>query len=54
VIASLYALAERIGPFDAVKRDPFFNRENIRILEKSIAEIDAGHGMNHDLIDPDD
>lgn len=51
VFATKVAREKRI-PFD-VNVDPFYSKENIEFLKKAIAELDAGKGVEHDLIEED-
>lgn len=37
-------------PFE-VKADPFWSEENQRILRESIAQLESGHGVKHELIE---
>ena len=34
-----------------LKADPFYSETNQAYLRKSIQELEAGHGMEHDLVD---
>ena len=47
-------LRERRIPFEiAAETDPFYSDANINRLKKSIAQLDAGSGNEHDLIEAD-
>ena len=48
VFATKVAREKRI-PFD-VNVDPFYSKENIEFLKKAIAELDAGKGVEHELV----
>ena len=37
-------------PFE-IKADPFWSEENQRVLRESIAQLESGHGIKHDLIE---
>lgn len=39
-------------PFE-ISTDPFWNETNQTVLRRSIAELDAGHGKRHELIEVD-
>lgn len=39
-------------PFE-ISTDPFWNETNQAVLRRSIAELDAGHGKRHELIEVD-
>ena len=39
-------------PFE-ISVDPFYNPENQRILERSIRQLEAGHGTEHEPIEVD-
>ena len=41
---------ERRIPFE-VAVDPFYSEENLAHLRRSIASLDAGHGIGHELVD---
>ena len=41
---------ERRIPFE-VSVDPFYNEENLAHLRRSIAVLNAGHGVAHELTD---
>lgn len=41
---------ERRIPFE-VSVDPFYNEENLAHLRRSIATLNAGHGVAHELTD---
>ena len=38
-------------PSDALNADAFYNPVNQEMLRKSIAQLDAGNGMRHELIE---
>ena len=44
---------ERRIPFD-VALDPFYGEENMVHLRRSAAQLEAGQGTSHDLIEDDD
>ncbi|MBO4325275.1 MAG: type II toxin-antitoxin system RelB/DinJ family antitoxin [Lachnospiraceae bacterium] len=44
---------ERRIPFD-VAVDPFYNPENLRVLEQSIRQLKAGQGTEHELKEVDE
>ena len=37
-------------PFE-VSVDPFYNIENQKVLARSIKQLDAGHGTEHELVE---
>ena len=43
---------ERRIPFE-VSVDPFYNEENLAHLRRSIAALNTGHGVAHELTDDD-
>lgn len=43
-------IREQKLPFE-VKVDPFYSRENIARLEKSVQQLQAGKGTEHELIE---
>ncbi len=49
IFAKKMAREQRI-PFD-VSVDPFFSEENLNQLRKSIANLEAGNGVEHGLIE---
>ena len=49
IFAAKVAREKRI-PFE-ITADPFYSRENIKRLEKAAAEMDAGFGKTHDLLE---
>ena len=44
---------ERRIPFE-VSVDPFYSEENLAHIRRSIAQLDAGMGHAHELVDEDD
>lgn len=47
-------LRERRIPFEiSVEADPFYSEANIKRLKKSIEQLEAGKGTEHDLIEVD-
>ena len=44
---------ERRIPFE-VSADPFYSESNMAHLRRGIAELDAGKGVEHELIEVDD
>jgi DNA-damage-inducible protein J len=40
--------------FEITVEDPFYSEENQRVLRKSIADLEAGKGQVHELIEVDD
>lgn len=47
-------LRERRIPFEiAAETGPFYSEANINRLKKSIAQLDAGSGNEHELIEVD-
>ena len=40
-------------PFQ-IKADPFYSKENMELLEKSIAQLESGKGQRHELIEVED
>lgn len=40
-------------PFDMTIEDPFYSPSNMRHLDKAIAEVKAGHVVEHDIIEVD-
>ena len=48
-------LREKRLPFDVTATpDPFYNEANMAHLRKAIAALNAGKGVEHDLIEPGD
>ena len=47
-------LRERRIPFDIKQNDPFYSASNQAYLMKSVAELRAGKGTVHELIEVDD
>lgn len=45
-------IREQRIPFE-ISADPFWSEENQAVLRRSIAELDAGHGKRHELIEVD-
>ncbi len=43
-------IREQRLPFE-VQGDPFYSQENMEHIRRSIAELDAGHGKRHELIE---
>jgi len=43
---------EHAIPFE-VSYDPFFSESNMAILREGVAELNAGHGVEHELIEVD-
>jgi DNA-damage-inducible protein J len=41
-------------PFEITAEDPFYSEENQRHLRKAIADLEAGKGQVHELIEVDD
>ncbi len=39
-------------PFD-VSIDPFYAPENLKVLERSIKQLDSGHGKERELVEVD-
>lgn len=39
-------------PFD-VSIDPFYAPENLKVLERSIKQLDSGHGKERELVEED-
>lgn len=37
-------------PFE-VSVDPFYNVENQKVLARSVKQLDAGHGIEHELVE---
>lgn len=52
IFATKVAREHRI-PFE-VSADPFYSESNMAHLRRAIADIDAGRGVEHELIDIDD
>lgn len=46
-------IREQKLPFE-VKADPFYSKENMFILKKSIEQLDSGKGKMHDIIEVDE
>lgn len=44
---------EKRIPFE-VSVDPFYSESNMEFLRQGIAELNAGHGVEHDLIEVDE
>lgn len=43
---------ERRIPFEiSAPRDPFYSETNMRRLRKAVAQLDAGKGVQHDLLE---
>ena len=51
MLAKKMAREQRL-PFDA-SVDPFFSESNLAFLREGIAELDAGRGVEHELIEVD-
>lgn len=47
-------LRERRIPFEIRQEDPFYSASNQEYIMKSVAELRAGKGTAHDLIEVDD
>ena len=47
------SVIRRRFPFEIISSDPFYSAENQRILSASIAELEAGNGTEHELMDED-
>ena len=47
------AVREQKIPFEVSAEDPFYNSANIKRLETAIAELNAGYGKIHELIEVD-
>ena len=47
-------LRERKIPFEIKQEDPFYSASNQAYIMKSIAELKAGKGTAHELIEEDD
>jgi DNA-damage-inducible protein J len=45
---------QRKIPFEITAEDPFYSEENQRVLRNSIANLEAGKGQVHELIEVDD
>ncbi len=45
---------ERRVPFEISEPDHFYSPENMRFLREGIAELNAGKGVIHDLIEVED
>lgn len=45
-------LREQRLPFE-VKTDPFYSESNMERLEKSVKQLEAGKGIEHELIEAD-
>lgn len=41
-------------PFEITASDPFYSEENIERLEKAIADLKAGNGTQHEIIEVKD
>ena len=52
VFAKMAVKEQRI-PFE-IKADPFYSNENTERLEKAIADLKAGKGKKHDIIEVED
>lgn len=46
-------IREQRIPFE-ISADPFWSETNQAVLRRSIAELDAGHGVRHELIEVDE
>ena len=44
---------QRRIPFEITAEDPFYSEENQRHLRKAIADLEAGKGQIHELIEDD-
>lgn len=44
---------EKRIPFE-ISVDPFYSESNMEFLRQSIAELNAGHGVEHELIEVDE
>lgn len=38
-------------PFEVVRKDAFYNSFNMEVLKQSIAQLEVGRGMVHELIE---
>ena len=48
------AVKEQKIPFEISAEDPFYSTANIERLKKAIADIEAGKGKKHELIEVED
>ena len=46
-------LREHRIPF-SIEQDPFYSESNMAFLRKGISELNAGHGIPHELIEVED
>ncbi len=52
MVYAVKALRDRRIPFDIeAPEDPFYSEENMKHLRKSIAQLNAGKGVVHELIE---
>jgi DNA-damage-inducible protein J len=41
-------------PFEVVRKDAFYNSFNMEVLKQSIAQLEAGRGTVHEMIEDED
>lgn len=46
-------IRERSIPFEVEARDPFYSPSNLAFLRKAAAALNAGEGVEHELIEDD-
>ena len=46
-------IRERSIPFEVEARDPFYSQSNLAFLRKAVAALNAGEGVEHELIEDD-
>ena len=47
-------IRERSIPFEVEARDPFYSQSNLAFLRKAVAALNAGEGVEHELIEVED
>jgi DNA-damage-inducible protein J len=48
------AIAHNGMPFRVVRMDPFYSEANQRVMHRSIQQLEAGEGTEHDLLSDDE
>jgi DNA-damage-inducible protein J len=48
------AIAHNGMPFRVVRVDPFYSEANQRVMRRSIQQLEAGEGTEHDLLSDDE
>ena len=48
------SLRENRIPFEIAAPDPFYSASNMTFLKKGIQQLDAGNGVEHELLEEDE